>query len=132
MDTRNDRPAEALIPIEQDTITFYGHELVAVRLEDGRIAAVLRWLFESLSLERRGQMQRIERKTALRDVLIEVRVDTEGGPQTMPALTLDVLPGYLFTIDEGRVRPEARDDVIVFQRECVKVLAEHFARKHQA
>src|SRR5579885_1441811 len=99
MGTQSNRPvqAEALIPVEQDTITFYGHKLVAVRLKDGQIAAVLRWLFESLNLERTGQMQRIERKTALRDGLIQVRVDTEGGPQTMPALTLDVLPGYLFT-----------------------------------
>lgn len=121
-----------LLPVEQDTITFYGHELVAVRLEGGRIAAVLRWLCESLRLDPQGQLQRIERKTALREGLIQVRVDTEGGPQTMPALTLDVLPGYLFTIDENRVKEEARADVILFQHECVKVLAEHFTRKHQA
>jgi len=121
---------QALKPVEQDTIMFYGHELVAVRLADGRIAAVLRWLFESLNLERRGQMQRIERKTALRKGLIDVEVDTPGGPQTMSALTLQVLPGYLFTIDESRVKEEARADVILFQEECVAALAEHFTRKH--
>lgn len=109
---------------------FYDHELVAVRLADGRIAAVLRWLFESLNLERRGQMQRIERKTALRKGLIDVEVDTPGGPQIMSALTLQVLPGYLFTIDESRVKEEARADVVLFQRECAKVLADHFTRKH--
>ena len=117
-------------PVEQDTITFYGHELIAVRLADGRIAAVLRWLFESLDLERRGQMQRIERKTALRRGLIDVEVETAGGPQTMAALTLNVLPGYLFTIDENRVKEEARADVILFQEECVQALADHFTRKH--
>ncbi|WIG57588.1 MAG: hypothetical protein OJF49_000333 [Ktedonobacterales bacterium] len=58
-------------PIEQETIPFYGHDLVAVRLADGRIAAVLRWLFESLHLDRAGQMQRIERKSALRDGLMD-------------------------------------------------------------
>jgi hypothetical protein len=127
-----DGTGQALKPVEQDTIMFYGHELVAVRLADGRIAAVLRWLFESLNLERRGQMQRIERKTALRKGLIDVDVDTPGGPQTMSALTLQVLPGYLFTIDENRVNEEARADVIPFQEECVEALAEHFTRKHQA
>lgn len=119
------------VPIEQDTITFYGHELVAVRLSDGRVAAVLRWLFESLNLDRAGQMQRIERKTALRDGLVRVRVDTgDGGQQEMPALTLNVLPGYLFGIDENRVKAEAREDIILFQRECVEALADHFTRKH--
>lgn len=120
----------ALVPVEQDVIIFYGHELVAVRLEDGRIAAVLRWLFESLNLDRAGQMQRIERKTALADGLVLVRVETTGGPQEMQALTLDVLPGYLFGIDENRVKAEAREDIILFQRECAKVLADHFTRKH--
>jgi hypothetical protein len=133
MGADDDRPAsaEALVPVEQDTITFYGHELVAVRLGDGRIAAVLRWLCEGLSLDTRGQQQRIERKTALRDGLLWVLVQTEGGPQTMAALTLRGLPGWLFSVDERRVKAEARDDLVIFQRECVDVLAEHFARKHQ-
>ena len=73
-----------LFPVEQDTITFHGHDLVAVRLADGRIAAVLRWLCESLQLDPQGQLQRIERKTALRNGLVRVRVDTDGGPQEMP------------------------------------------------
>lgn len=128
MDTQKNQAA--LVPVEQDTITFYGHELVAVRLPDGRIAAVLRWLFESLNLDRAGQMQRIERKTALADGLVLVRVETAGGPQEMPAIMLKVLPGYLFGIDENRVKAEAREDIILFQRECVEALADHFTRKH--
>jgi hypothetical protein len=123
---------EVLIPVEQDTVPFYERELVAVLLEDGRICAVLRWLCDGLHLDPSGQIERIRRKTALADGLVTVRVETPGGPQTMPALTLDVLPGYLFTIDENRINPAARPDVILFQRECAKVLADHFARKRGA
>lgn len=123
------RTREALVPIEQDIVPFYGRELVAVLLEDGRICAVLRWLCDGLYLDPQGQLQHIQRKTALAEGIVNVRVETPGGPQTMPALTLDVLPGYLFTIDENRVNPTARPDVILFQRECVRALAEHFARK---
>ncbi len=83
-------------PIEQDVVSFYERDLVAVRLEDGRIAVVLRWLCEGLQLDPQGQLRRIERKTALQDGLINVEVATAGGPQAMPALTLDVLPGFLF------------------------------------
>jgi antirepressor protein len=49
----------------------------------------------------------------------------------MPALTLRRLPGWFYTIDESRVKEDARADVILFQRECPDVLAEHFARKAQ-
>lgn len=47
----------------------------------------------------------------------------------MPAITLDVLPGWLFTVDERRVKPEVQEDVILYQSECAHVLGEHFARK---
>ncbi|MGH2518021.1 MAG: phage antirepressor N-terminal domain-containing protein [Ktedonobacterales bacterium] len=123
---------DVLVPIEQDSVIFYGHPLIAVRMADGRIFAVLRWLCEGLRLDPSGQLERINRKTALREGLERVRVETDGGPQIMPALTLDVLPGWLFGIDETRVKPETREDVIVFQRECVRVLAEHFASKARA
>jgi hypothetical protein len=119
----------ALVPTHQDTVPFYGHELIAVLLPDGRIGAVLRSLADGLGLNLQSQLRHIRGRAALADGLVPVRVETEGGPQTMQALTLDVLPGWLFSVDERRVKPEARPDVILFQRECVKTLADHFARK---
>jgi hypothetical protein len=121
-----------LIPVEQETVTFYGRELVAVRLEDGRICAVLRWLCEGMGLDANGQGQRIQRKTALRDELVTVRVETAGGQQAMPALTLRGLPGWLYGIDETRVSATSRPGIILFQRECTDVLATHFARRAPA
>ena len=121
----------ALVPVEQDTVPFYGHNLVAIRLPDGRIAAVLRWLCDGLGVNIQSQMRHIRGRAVLAEGLVTVRIDTEGGPQAMPALTLDVLPGWLFSVDERRVKEEARADVILFQRECAKVLADHFMRKRQ-
>jgi hypothetical protein len=123
--------AETLIPTDQDTVPFYGHELIAVMLPDGRICAVMRSLAGGLGLNLQSQLRHIRGRAALADGLVAVRVDTEGGPQTMQALTLDVLPGWLFSVDERRVKPEAQPDVILFQRECVRILAEHFAHKRQ-
>lgn len=34
---------DILLPAEQQSVPFYGHELLAVRLPDGRVCAVLRW-----------------------------------------------------------------------------------------
>jgi hypothetical protein len=125
-------PAEVLSPADQESVPFYGHELVAVRLEDGRIAAVLRWLCEGLGLNQQSQLRHIRGRAVLADGLVTVRVQTDGGPQAMPALTLDVLSGWLFTVDERRVRPEAQPDVLRFQRECATVLAEYFAKRPAA
>ncbi len=47
MSTRPD-PQEVIVPTEQATVAFYERELLAVRLPDERIAAVLRWLCEGM------------------------------------------------------------------------------------
>jgi P22_AR N-terminal domain len=120
---------QAFKPAEQASIPFYGHELVAVRLEDGRIAAILSWMCAGMGLDRVAQVQRIQRKVALRDELVPVLVDTGGGAQAMHALTLRGLPGWLYSIDETRVNEAAREGVIRFQKEATDVLADHFARQ---
>jgi hypothetical protein len=61
----DDGPLEEVMnPVDQAVVPFYGHELVAARLVDGRIAAVLRWLCEGMGLEITAQQQRICRKAA--------------------------------------------------------------------
>jgi hypothetical protein len=126
----DDQPQEVLAPVEQATVPFYGRDLVAVRLSDGRVCAVLRWLCEGMQLEVTAQVRRIRRKTALRDDLVSVRVETPGGPQAMPALALHGLPGWLYGIDESRVAsPEARDAVVLFQREATDALYKHFSQQ---
>ena len=131
MDTNAERTETVILPDDQDIVPFYGRDLVAVRLPNGQVCAVLRWLCDGLNLNIQSQLRHIRGRTVLSDGLLVVRVETEGGPQAMPALTLDVLPSWLCSIDERRVKEEARADVIRFQRECAKVLAEHFARKAQ-
>ena len=103
METTTEHEENVFIPVEQDVVPFYGHELIAARLGDGRICAVLRWLCEGLGLNIQSQMRHIRGRTVIADDLVLVRVQTEGGPQAMPALTLDGLPGWLFSIDERRV-----------------------------
>lgn len=56
-----------------------------------------------------------------------------GGDQEAVCLKLDLVNGWLFTIDTARIKDDAvREKVIVYQRECYQVLAKHFAAKHDA
>jgi hypothetical protein len=45
---------QALIPIEQQTIMFYGKPVIVVRLPDGRPGVVLRYLCDNLQLDPGG------------------------------------------------------------------------------
>ena len=47
----NQAQQQALEPVEQDSIIFHGEQIIAVRLADGRICVVLRWICESLKLQ---------------------------------------------------------------------------------
>ena len=77
------------IPVEQDTILFYGKPLIVVRLPDGHSAVVIRSLCENLELERKAQVRRIQRTEAIADDLVpNVSIETDGGPQKVQVLIL--------------------------------------------
>src|SRR5881275_309948 len=67
---------QALEPVEQESIVFHEQDIVAVRLADGRICVVLRWICESLKLAPNPQVRRIERTAATADELVRVKVQT--------------------------------------------------------
>ncbi len=138
----------ALEPVLQEDVPFKkGHDITAVRLADGRIAVVLRWVCESLNLDPQGQVQRIQRTAAIAGELLRVKVQPKavgekpkrgGGPQVMPVLTLRGFPTWILGINPGEVEedpehPEKaehiRQMIIAYQVEAVDVLYNHFAQK---
>jgi P22_AR N-terminal domain len=129
-----------LEPVEQESIAFHGDTIIAVRLADGRIAVVLRWICESLKVRPNGQVNRIKRTAAIANELIRVKVQTRGGRQEMPAITLRGFPTWVLGINPNEVKedPEHPEEVerirqmiIAYQVEAVDVLYTHFAQKVQ-
>src|SRR5436305_1093242 len=111
-----------LLPVEQQTLTFYGKPIVVVRLPDGQPGVVLRFLCENLQIDTAAQTQRIRRTEAIAEDLVFVRVETEGGYQRMAVLILHAVPFWLAGIDPKRVREEMRSEILRYQREVVDVL----------
>ena len=72
--------AVPLIPLEQAIVPFYDQEIIAVRLPDGRIAAVLASMCGVLQLITRGQARRITADPVIVDYLLPCIVQTAGGP----------------------------------------------------
>jgi hypothetical protein len=120
----------ALIPIEQETILFHGEEIIAVRLEDNRICVILRWICESIKLQPGSQVRKIQRTTTTAGELVRVVVQTKGGPQTMPAITLRGFPVWMLTINPNETQDEHMRELIrAYQEEAKDVLYEHFLQK---
>lgn len=123
-----EEPRTVLEPVEQDTVGFYGHPIIAVRLPDGRIAAGLTSLCQALQLAPGPQARRIREDDVLAEQLIPVRVDTDGGPQAMEMLTAWAIPTWLTGIQLKRVAPEKRAAILAYKREAADALYRHFSQ----
>lgn len=121
---------EVHIPVEQATIIFYDSEIIAIRLPDGRIAAVLVSLCDAIGLARHGQLERIQREEVLSEQLLLAEIATAGGPQVMNVLTAWAIPSWLHGIRLGKVAPEKRAAILAFKREAADVLYRHFSERH--
>lgn len=121
-----------LIPIEQKLIDFYDDEITAVLVEvDDRqqVYIPIRPICDYLGLSWSGQRERINRDPILLEAKRFVRVtrtNSSGGNPNVFALPLDYLNGWLFGVNASRVKEEIRENLMRYQRECYRVLADAF------
>ena len=127
---------QALEPVEQETILFHGEEIMAAKLSDGRITVVIRWICNSLKLDPQGQVQRIQRTGATARELVRVRVQTKGGKQAMPAITLRGFSPWVLGMNPNEVKDDDPQEaerirllIVAYQEEAKDVLYEHFMNK---
>ena len=114
--------ASALVPVREQSVSFYGDAIVAAQVADGTIWVPLRPLCTALGLNWPSQYQRLQRDTLLAAAQGVVVITTPGGPQPFQALPLKLLPGWLFGIQASRVKQELRTKILRYQRECYDVL----------
>jgi hypothetical protein len=124
----------AIIPIEKRDVDFYGDMLIAVLIQradepEPEVYVPVRPICDYLGLSWTGQLQRIKRDEVLNEALGFVRVthtnpdDTRrGGNPNVQCLPLRLLPGWLFGISADRVKPEVREKIIRYRRECYQIL----------
>lgn len=112
---------------EVTTVRFDGDNLQTVR-EGERVWVVVKRVCEALGVDPNGQQQRLRDgdRCAWATTCMTHAVLEDGRNYEMFCVDLDTLPMWLATIDVGRVRPEAREKLIAYQRECARVLRDHF------
>jgi hypothetical protein len=119
----------ALVPVEQAYVTIFGRQVRAIRLPDGRIAAVLTDLCHALNLDRPPQVRRIREDDMLAEQLLFAQVDTPEGLQPMDVLAAWAIPTWLQGVQVSRLATEKRPAILAFKREAADVLYRHFAQR---
>jgi len=116
----------ALVPVEEKLVKFYGDEVIAVRAADGVVYVPIRPVCDNLGITLAGQRERINRDPVLAEAVSSVSVTLTQQAREMLCLPLKYIPGWLFGVNVNRVKPELRDNVIRYQKECYDVLSEAF------
>lgn len=107
------------------TVEFHGHSLTLIE-HDGQPHVAVRPIAEAIGLDWPSQFKRIKSHPVLAKGVVITTTPSVGGSQDSTCLALTLLNGWLFGIDTGRVKPELRDTLIAYQRECFEVLYRHW------
>ena len=114
------------------TVNFRGDDLYGFKQDDG-IYLALKPMVEAMGLDWSAQLKRVKRDPILAEgVAMMATPFGRGGDQECICIRLDLVNGWLFTIDSSRITSdEVRQRVQTYQRECYQVLHDHFAGKRQ-
>jgi len=115
-------PIQTLAVIREEHIQFYDDELTGAQVADGTVYIPLRPICDYLQLNWSGQRQRTLRDAALAETVQTVEITTNQGLRPMFCLPLEMLPGWLFGLNENKVRPDLQAKVKRYRRECFTVL----------
>ncbi|MBZ1392292.1 phage antirepressor N-terminal domain-containing protein [Psychrobacter pacificensis] len=107
------------------TIDFNGQSLLTIEL-DGIYYTAVKPIAENIGLAWHGQTERIKRDEVLSEGIRVIRTPSKGGAQETICLPIDMLNGWLFGIDAKRVKPEIKDTLIQYKKECYKVLHDYW------
>lgn len=112
------------------TVNFRGDDLYGFKQDDGVFLA-LKPMVEGMGLDWSAQYRRVQRDPILVEGIAMMATPFgRGGEQDTLCIKLDLVNGWLFTIDSSRIKDDAvRQRVQTYQRECYQVLNDHFAGK---
>ena len=105
-------------------VNFHGDTLDCVQ-DGGTVLVSIRRVCEWLGVDHARQIEKLKNKPwAVVD--LKSMTGPDGKNYATSCISLDSLPMWLATIEPSRVRPNMSAKLEVYQRECAKVLRDHF------
>ena len=92
-------------------------------IEDSQ-SVVVKDICEHIGLNAKGQIKKIQADESYESKLIKVQ--TRGGLQEVFTIPLSKLNGWLFSINPNKVKPEIKEKLIEYKKECFNVLNNYF------
>lgn len=113
------------------SIPFHG-QTIPVFTQNNRHYVAMKPICENIGLQWEAQFKRIKRNDILNLAISMMEMVAKDGKthQTL-CLPLEYLNGWLFGVDARRVKPQIRERLLQYQRECFQVLAAHFMQPKQ-
>jgi len=109
--------------MKQALIPFHGTTIATFEM-DGEVFVAMRPIVEAIGLAWQGQLERLKRHPVLKSCVSVTLTQLPGDRQKREyvVLPLEFLHGWLFTVSAERAKPEVRDRLVEYQRECFHVL----------
>ena len=110
------------------TINFHNQSLITFE-QNGTHYTAMKPICENIGLEWHAQRQRIQRDEVLSQGAVIITLPSNGGNQQMICLPIEYLNGWLFGIDVKRVKPEIREKLITYKKECYQALFNYWNKQ---
>ncbi len=108
------------------SINFHNQKLTTLE-QDGIVYTAIKPICDNIGLHWEAQRQRITRDEVLNSVACMIKATGNDGKfYNMLCLPIDYLNGWLFGVDVKRVKPEIKDTLIMYKKECYKVLHDYW------
>ena len=105
------------------TVEFHGTPLTVITTEAGQRFVAMRPICDAIGLQWEAQLKRIRRTEVLNSTMSMMdMVAADGKARQLLCLPLDYLNGWLFGIEVNRAKPEIRERLKEYQRECYQAL----------
>ncbi len=111
----------------QRPVSFYGDDLVVVKQGEMDYTPV-KPVCDILGIDWESQRERIQKDDVLAEAAQTITLYLPGDARPYPrlCLPLDYLHGWLFGVNGNLIRPELRERLILYKRECYRVLSRAF------
>ncbi|MDG6843479.1 phage antirepressor N-terminal domain-containing protein, partial [Glaesserella parasuis] len=112
--------------ISTQTISFNNQALITFEQNGTRYTA-MKPICENIGLAWEPQLLRIKRDDILSStMIITIIVAEDGKNREMVCLPIEYLNGWLFGIDVKRCKPEIRETLIKYKKECYQALHDYW------
>lgn len=117
--------------LDERTVDFYGDQILAILVQTDdhtQVCVPIRPICTILGIDWSAQRQRIMRDEVLSTSVVTLTTQTPGDRQRRKhlCLPLDYLHGWLFGITASQVKPELKERITLYRRECFRVLSHAF------